>query len=341
VPGQEWVFEANRDFPEALGGRPYLDRIVYRAIPEQTTLLTELFTGGIDVFLQPSPSFAGQIEASPDTRLVTTPFRQYDYIAWNTRRPQFRDPRVRRALTMALDRAQLVAALRHGYGEVGRGTVTPAHWAFDPEDPETLLPHDPEGARRLLAEAGWEPGPDGVLRDREGNPFRFTLVTNAGNDVRRDAAEIAQAQLRPLGIVVQPRQLEFTTMLSMLQGRLDGSGRRVRDFDAVIGGWVVFFRQDDADILHCRAVDGPFQYVGYCNPRVDALIDTLAVVMDREEARPLWREYQRLIVRESPYTVLFYHTQITGVRTRLRDVTIDIRGETARARDWWVAPARR
>jgi peptide/nickel transport system substrate-binding protein len=335
------VFDANPDFPEALGGRPYLDRIVYRFIPETTTLLAELLTGGIDIFVGPPPSMVDQIASSPGVELRASPFRAYDYIAWNTRLPFFRDARVRRALTMALNRAEMVAALRQGYGEVGRSSVTPAHWSYDREDPETILPYDPEGARRLLAEAGWAPGPDGILRDAEGRAFRFTLMTNAGNDVRRDVTEIVQAQLRPLGIDAQPRLIEFTTMISMLQGSLNQAGVRSREFDAVVGGWVNFFRQDDAGILHCDNLNEPYQYVGYCNDRVDVLIDTLAVIMDRDQARPLWKEFQHLIVRESPYTVLFYPERITGVRTRLRGAPMDIRGETMGAAGWWVHPSGR
>jgi peptide/nickel transport system substrate-binding protein len=341
TPGQEWVFESNPDFPEALGGRPYVDRIVYRFVPENTTLLTELLTGAIDVFLNPPPTMFDQIQSTPGVELRNWMFRQYEYIAWNTRLPQFRDARVRRALTMAINRQEMLDALRQGYGEIGRASVPPSHWAYDASDPETLIPYDPEGARRLLAEAGWTPGPDGALRDAQGNPFRFSLITNAGNDTRRDITELVQAQLGQLGITVEPRQIEFTTMISTLQGSLNAAGERVRDFEAVVGGWVVYFRQDDTDILHCRRLNQPYQYVGYCNERVDQLIDTLGVILDREEARPLWREYQRLLVQEAPYTVVFYPERVAGVRTRLQGAVMDIRGETISARDWWLLPQER
>jgi peptide/nickel transport system substrate-binding protein len=341
VPAQEWVFEANPDFPEALGGRPYLDRIVYRVIPESTTLLTELLTGRVDFYLAPQPDMVDQLRATQGVELRNWKFRQYEYIAWNTRLPLFSDARVRRALTMAINRQEMVDALRHGFGEVGHSVVTPAHWAYDPDDRETLIPYDPEGARRLLAEAGWTPGPDSILRDSRGNQFRFQLMTNTESPNRRDAVEIVQAQLRPLGIVVEPRLIEYVTMVEVLQGTLSSAGERERDFDASVGGWVVFFRQDDTDILHCKRLNQPYQYVGFCNPRVDALIDTLGVTMDREQARPLWREYQRLIVQESPYTVLYYPERLGAIRTRLQGVVADIRGETITAGKWWLLPDQR
>jgi peptide/nickel transport system substrate-binding protein len=334
VPGQEWVFEANPDFPEALGGRPYLDRVVYRYIPEMTTLLTELLTGRIDAYFGVNPNQAEQVNSSPGVRLIESPFRQWVYLAWNTRRPMFQDARVRRALTMAIDRQQIVDALLYGYGEVGRGTLSPAHWSYDPNDPGTVLPYDTAQARRLLAEAGWTPGPDGILRNAQGQQFRFTMITNQGNEVRRDILEIVQAQLRQLGIIAQPRLVEWNTMNQQLQSR-------ERNFDAVVSSWVDYFRKDDKDILHSSNLDNPFQYVGYANPRVDALIDTLGVMMNRDEARPLWREYQHLITQEAPYTPLYIPERLTGVSERLQGVQMDVRGELPTVTEWWILPSQR
>jgi len=331
TPGQEWVFEANPDFPEALGGRPYVDRIVYRYIPEMTTLLTELLTGRIDIYLAPNPNQADQIINSAGTRLSVSPSRQWNYFAFNTRQPQFQDARVRRAIAMGINRQQIVDALVFGYGDVGRSPITPAHWSYDDTDDQTMIPYDPEGARRLLAEAGWTPGTDGMLRNAQGTQLRFTPITNAGNDVRRDVLEIMQAQLRQIGIVVEPRLLEWTTMIATLQDPR-------RNFDAVVGGWVDYFQKDDTNILHSRNLDGPYQYVGYSNPRVDQLLDTLIVTTDRAEAAPMWREYQRLIVQEAPYIVLYYPQRLNGVRARVHGVEMDIRGEFPTVQRWWIAP---
>ncbi len=341
VPGQEVVFEANDDFPDALGGRPYLDRVVWRYIPEPTTLLTGLLTGRLDYYTGPIPEQAAQIEGSDNAQLIDFPFRQWVYIAWNTRLPQFEDPRVRRALTMAINRQEIVDGLVYGYGEVGRGTVWPAHWAFDGDDSGTFLPHDPEAARELLAEAGWVQDEDGILRDAEGTPFRFDLMTNQGNDTREQIIQYVQAQLRPLGIQVRPRLREWTSMLDQLRGSLGPDGERERDFDAVVSSWVDAFRKDDHDQLHCRAMNEPYQYVGYCDEEVSRLIDTVAVLADREEARPFWRQYDRLVAQEAPYTVLYYPQRLAGLSRRMQNVEMDTRGELINVQQWWIAPQHR
>lgn len=340
--GDRWEFEANPDFPAALGGRPFLDRLVWRHIPEQTTLLTALRTGEVDVYIAPRPQQAREIEAQPSLRLNVSPHRQWVFIAWNTRLPMFADARVRRALGMAIDRQHVVDALLHGYGEVGRASLTPVHWAFDRADPQTLLPYDTAAAGRLLAEVGWvDRDGDGVREDAQGRPFRFSLRSNQGNELRKDIAEMVQAQLKLVGVDAQPQQVEWKTFLEQLEGHDGPDGHRVRDYEAVINGWVDFFRKDDADIFHSRNIDRPYGYAGYANPQTDRYIDSLARIVDRDAARPVWRAHQRLLVQESPYTVLYYPQRLNGVNRRLHDAVMDIRGEFATVREWWIAPADR
>jgi peptide/nickel transport system substrate-binding protein len=336
VPNQEWVFEANPDFPEALGGRPYLDRIVYRVIPEQTTLLTEILTGRVDVYPAPNPNQAEQLEAAREVRLLSTPYRAYTHIGWNTRNPLFADARVRRALTLAIDRRAIVEALLYGHGDEGVSTSTPVHWVYDDQYRALVPPRDVAAARALLTQAGWVPGPDGVLRDATGRQFRFTLVTNQGNDMRRDVAEIVQAQLRPLGIRAEPRSLEWNTLIGLLDGHLDADGNRVRDFEAVVSGWVNNFRKDDAAILHSRNLDSPFQETGFSDATVDRLLDQLPLMTDRDRARPLWQEYHQRLVELAPYTILFYPDRLLAHRDRVHGVRIDARGDFISAAEWWV-----
>lgn len=342
VPNQEWVFEANPGFPEDLGGRPYLNRLVYRYIPEQTTLLTELLTGGVDMYLGINPQDAARVKVAENTELIASPFRQWNSIAWNTRLPMFDSAEERRALTMAIDRQRIVEALLYGYADVGRSTVTPAHWSYDPDDPETILPYDTAAARQLLADAGWiDRDNDGILENEQGREFRFTLKSNQGNDLRADIMEVVQAQLRPLGIVVEPRLVEWNTYVQQLQGSLNDEGVRERDFEAAIWGWVDYFRKDDADVLHSDNLAGPYQFVGFSNPRADQLIDTLDVMLNRGEAMPLWKEYQHLMVQQAPYTVLYYPQDLTGIRERLQGVEMDTRGNFINVTDWWILPSQR
>lgn len=342
VPGQEWVFEANPEYPRALGGRPYLDRLVFRVIPDASARLTEVFTGAADVSSIPFAR-AAEVDGTPGLRLHSFADGTWNYIGWNLRLPLFRDPRVRRALTMALDRQAIADAVTHGHAEPGRSTVTPVHWAYDADDPELTLPHDPEGARRLMAEAGWrDRDGNGIVENAAGQPFRFVLKFASGYDEFREPAVIAQAQLRRIGVDVVLREVELNTLIHQVDGRLDSRGERERDFQAVVFGWVdgPFFK-DDSPYLHSRAMNEPYGQAGYSNPRADLLMDSLRVTLDPDSARALWREYQRLLTREAPYTVLFYPHVLFAVRERLQGVEMDRRGFLVSAARWWIPPAQR
>jgi len=332
--GQSWTFEANPDFPEELGGRPYLDRIVFRVIPEATTLLTELLTGTIDFYTAPPTDQARLIEADRNLRLVNYPDRAFVLIGWNQLRPPFDDVRVRRALTKGIDRNQIVDAVLYGYGELANATVPQFFWQYD-RTAGADLAYDPDGARALFAEAGWTPGPDGTLRNPEGRPLQFTLNTNQGNQMRADIAQIVQAQLRTIGVDVRVQILEWGTLLDRI------NNPRTREFDAVLIGWRTEFRIDDSDLFHCDKRDEPFQWVSHCDPRLDVLLDTLPLISDREASLPLWREYQHLLAEQQPYTFIYFSERLHGVNNRLRNVAPDPRGDWVGISRWWIPEAQR
>lgn len=331
--GQSWVFAANDRWPADLGGRPYLDRIVFRPIPEPTTLLTELLNGNIDYYIAPSPDQADQIEQSPAARLVSFPDRSFAVISWNERKPMFADVNVRRALTMAIDRQAIVQGVRRGFGQLANSTVPPFYWNFDPQAGSELK-YDPQGAKQLLAQAGWrDTNGDGIL-DKDGQPFSFTLYTNSGNRERQDITEIVQAQLKAVGVNAQPRVLEWGALLDKLQ-------REPRTYDAAVVGWVTEFRIDDSDLFSCRKLKDPFQWVGYCDPQTQRYLDTLPKIADRTAAKPLWAEYQKKISHDQPFTFLYFVRRLEGVHERLRNVHPDARGDWVGAARWYLDPRMR
>lgn len=332
VDGQSWTFEANEQFPKELGGRPYLDRIAVRVVPEQTTLLTELLTGRVDYYIAPPPEQAQRIKAAEGVRLVTFPDRAFVIIGWNQKRELFEDARVRRALSMAIDRQAIVDGVLYGYGQVGGTTVPPFFWQYDPQAASDIR-YDPEEAKRLLAEAGWrDRDNNGVLENEKGKEFRFELKTNAGNQARKDITEVVQADLRKIGVVAQPRVLEWGTLLDQI------NDPKRRDFDALAIGWVTEFRIDDRDLFHCEKLNDPYQWVGYCDPETDRLLDTLPKIMDRNAAKPLWSQYQHKIAQDQPYTFVYFQERLEGVSNRLRNVDPDARGDWVGVKDWWILP---
>lgn len=333
-PGDRWVFEANPAFPKELGGRPYLDRLVDRIIPDQGTLLSELLSGGIDVYMNAQPDQLPRIEADTALRVQTFRNREVAFIAWNSRRPQLRDRRVRRALTMALNRPEIIRAVRKGYGSIATTTVGPYHWAYD-SAAVPPLPYDPDSARVLLTKAGWvDRNGDGIREDTAGVKLSISIKTNPGSRQRAAILQIIQAELKDVGVQVRPEFVESTTLTREITSP-------ARDFDGVFMSWISEFKLDDRDLFLSSRINGPYALSGTHDPALDRLLDTLQLVVNRRQAKPLWVEYEREQQREQPYTFLYYVDRLTGLRRALHGTEMDARGELVNVRHWWLDPAAR
>lgn len=332
-PQESWTFTANPDFPTGLGGRPYVDRYVYRVVPEPTTLLTDLLTEQADVYVKMSPDQAERVEAEDGIELVSFQFRDVEFIVWNSRLPELSDARVRRAMTLGTNRAEIVEALLGGYGQVANTSVPPFHWAHD-ASLDAANEYDPEAAAALLEEAGWiDRDGDGVREDADGLPLSVEMKYSDGNQRRQDVAEIMQAQLSQIGVELTPTVVEYSTFVEQMT--------QTRDFGAVSLTWVVEFKVDDTDLFSSERADGIYAFSGTNNADMDALLGRLQTIVDRDESRPVWYEYQRVLNEEHPYTFLFYADRLVGVNERLQGVAMDVRGEWINIKDWWIEPASR
>jgi peptide/nickel transport system substrate-binding protein len=328
--GQQATFAANEDYPQGLGGRPYLDRIVFRVVPEATTRLTEILTGAIDVNYSLLPDEAQQVQAQRGVELINYPGREFLYVGWNNEREPFRDPRVRQALTMGIDRQGLIDALMFGFAEPAAGMI--ASWS--PADPGLdPMPYDPDGARQLLQQAGWTPGADGIMR-REGQPLRFTLLSSEDR-LRQDLTVVIQQQLRQIGVDVQVRAVEFQTLLQQ---------HREREYEAVIAGWSLDnFRVDPSPLFSCAEAQriGSPNRAGYCNPDADRLIEAGLRETNESRAQEIWGEFSRILQRDQPITFLAWPEQLSAVHARLQGVEMDVRGKLLTAPQWWIPAGQR
>jgi peptide/nickel transport system substrate-binding protein len=332
-PKETLTFAANLDFPAALGGRPRLDRVIFRIIPEPTTMVTELANRTTDVIgwtLQPDQ--AVQVQGQPALTLKHFPSREFTYVAWNGTREPFRDPAVRRALAMAIDRAALIQGLMRGFAVPASGMIP----AWSPLHSEVAaLPYDTGQARRTLAAAGWRDGNhDGVV-EKNGRPLRFVLQVNTANRTHQDMAQVIQQEMRAIGVQVEVRAQEFQTMLVQF---------KARDYDAVIGNWSLdTFKVDPSPLFSCALAQqaNSSNRTGYCNPRADEMMARGLRETDPARATAIWKDYFTLLQQDQPITFLFWSEDMAGVGPRLQGVTMDARSKLANVRDWWIPAGRR
>ncbi|HEX6135768.1 MAG TPA: ABC transporter substrate-binding protein [Longimicrobiales bacterium] len=326
-----WVFAANPDFAESLGGRPYLDRVVWRPIPDGNTQITELRTGTADIALTPMAEQFATLRSTPGFRGINQQGRQYASAIWNSRVPPLDDARVRLALGLAIDRPKIIQTLRAGFGTPAVGPVGPTHWAYD--ESVAPLPYSPDSARALLRAAGIEDrNNDGVAELPGGEPFEIELKIPAGNAINRDMAELIRSDLSQIGVRIVTRPTEWGTMQ---QDFLSPE----RNFEAILLGWQSDFRLNLRDIFHSQTLGAGYQFSSYSNPRVDSLIDRTRTARTLDDARPLYAEIQRILRDEQPWSFLYYYPDLILVRDRLQGVEIDDRGALLAIQRWWVTDA--
>jgi peptide/nickel transport system substrate-binding protein len=334
-PGQRIVLVRNERFFGA--PKPWLDRIVLEFVPEPSTAVGRLRAGSVDVVASPdlplrdAAALRDEFAAGKsDVRVLSVPGRSYDFIGYNANDPLFGDRRVREALTLAIDRREIVRALCHGFAEVLDGPIVPILWAHNPRLP--AVPYDPEAAKRLLAEVGWrDTDADGVL-DKNGVRFEFSLITNSNNPLRTQAIVPVQENWRRIGVKAN---LEAMEMQAALQRRTD------RKYQAYYGGWEsgLAVTATLEGLWSCTSRKGRSNFTDYCNPRVDSLNALAAVQTDPESAKPMLFEAQSILAADHPYTWMYCEQTVIGIGPRVQGVVVDGRGSFVNMEDWYV-PAR-
>lgn len=358
TPGQEAVLVRDDNWWGA--PQPYIDRVVLRVYPDETLALDALEHGEIDLLERVPPLRARALKTNPNVRVVDIPALTETQIVWNTlesnayladrqRRgcaegkecredendihrlqqtaphPILSEPAVRHALTLALDRRDLIAGLLAGYGQAGDTPVLSSLWAHDgAAAPE----YDPASARRELDAAGWvDLNRDGV-REKNGRKLRIALLTNAESASKRDIAERCAVMLKLIGVELQVEAVPRGVY-----------AQRARDkrFDALLIGMRIGTALSVG--LHTRdAVSRGLNMGSWSSPESDALLDRTAQAASRDAAKPLWAAWQQLVRRDRPVTVLYEERALIGLSARLQDATPSPLDPYDNLPAWWITP---
>ena len=306
-PQQRFVLRRNEKYFEP--GLPKVDRVVFQIAPDQASQMALLRSGQVQYVEFIPPGDAHLIEADPNLRLTSYLSRHFYFVQWNLMRPLFAEKEVRQALTLAIDRQGIIDSLHYGYANVCYSPFTSNTW-FHHKGLKPW-PYDPDRARELLASRGWvDHDGDGVL-DRDGVPFRFELLINSGNPLRRDIMVVIQEQLRRIGIAVETRMMDFNAMLVPLASH---------DFDATIFGLAIDTSFNTYAFFHSRAIDDGFNWGGYSNPEVDRVIEAIEAEVDQQVALPLYHRLQELLHEDQPFTFLYESQRLGAAYKTLRDV---------------------
>ena len=291
---------ANDDYFE---GRPKIDKIVFHVIADPMTRLLMLKNGQLDL---------GSIEPLVMERQLSSEFFKrfniyekislsYTYLGFNLRKKKFADPRVREALSLAINREELVDILFFKHAKVCTGPFLPGSSAFDPsiKAPKQNI----ERAKELLFEAGYD----------KNHPLEFEIATSNSSSIRPYAAEILQYQLAKVGVVVKLRVMEWQAFLNMVVFP--------HNFDTVLLGWGLSPTPDPYMFWHSDSdKKGGFNLVGYHNSEIDRLIEESQSVIDKDKLSQMWQKMFAIIVADNPYLFLYIPNSITAVNKEIKNI---------------------
>jgi peptide/nickel transport system substrate-binding protein len=329
--GEYVLLEKNRQYWRG-PAYPKIDRILFRFLPNTTTRINQLRSGEVHMVALVPWDKVRELRALASVRLNQVLGNGYEHVTLNERHfPAFTDVRVRQALAHAIDRELLVRTVLDSLVTTVDGPIQPLSWAYEPN--VTKYRYDTAAANRLLDDAGWKRGPDGV-RSKDGKALAFTLITQAGFAIRENIAQALQREFRDVGINASVKLIDGTSISSVWF-----SG----DFDAMLHWWqsgadpeITLFFAGDRTPPAGRNInyfsDDSLTRVLYASDRT----------VDQAKRAELLKAAQRRVAALVPELPLYNTSKIDAVPAMLRN----FKGNPTNAgpfwnvHEWELAPAR-
>jgi len=310
-------------------GAPKLKEIIIKFIPDENTELSALRTHDLDWQFEASPDQYAQLKALPGVRLVLQDRNEFERVQINTSHPPLDDVRVRQAIAYALDVSALVADLTFGSATAADQDLPPFMWAHAAR--VMRYPHDVQRAKALLAQAGWTPGPDGVVR-KGGRRLSLTLVTQVSNVTRRLAVVQTQAMLRQVGIAVEPKFYPGALLFAAMgDGGILQNGR----FDLAWNAWVSGIDPDQSSLVLCDA-QPPHgnNETHYCNADVDTAEHTALNNFQQPARKKAYARIEALLTRDEPRIPIWWPHQIQPINPDFHNFAPNPVTESWNAYEW-------
>ena len=305
--------------PDYFGGKPKIDKILYKFLPDPNTSFLYLKQKKLDIGGLTPMQASRQIDDNfkNNFEMLSRPSFGFSYLGFNLENPKFKDIKVRQALSLAINRQELVDILFFGYAKVCNGPFMPGSFAYNDSVKETK--QNLEKAKQLLKEAGYD----------EKNPLSFELITNTGNDIRVNTAQILQYQLAKVGVELKIRVMEWQAFLNTVV--------HPRKFETVLLGWSLALMPDAYPLWHSSSSKlGGFNLVGYKNEKVDELIEKGSVTINKDELSTIYKDIFKIVAEDLPYLFLYIPDSITAINKKIENIEPAFIGIMHNQKDWQI-----
>ena len=317
VAGSHITFKKNPDYH---GHVTKLETFIHKFVPDQTVLYTQFKTGEIDIMglhgIPPERYEEAKRLSGRDILPTAQPWVEFIY--FNCGKPQFKDPRVRRALYWAVDKERWIKDVYYGTVSRTLSYLHPSHWAYntDLKDPG----HNPREAAQLLDAAGWKVGSDGI-REKDGVKLKFSMSTTAGAKSREQAEALIQQNWKEINVAMEIRNFPASVVW--------GDYCVMSKFDTLMVGWepTVGMDPDYTARCHSKQIPAKYQtgsnYVQYENPEVDKLLEDGAVTQDRAKRKETYWKIQKILHDEVPFAPIFGWEFLYGKKSDVKGYKIN------------------
>ena len=297
------------------GPKPYLDRIVFRIIPEEEARMIALRTGEVDMVLLPALAALPGLQRDPNYTVAGITGTRTVFIACTLTQPPMDDVRIRRALMIGTDRKAIVDNIVGPAGTIANDMMAPGIFGYSPQHLDKMYPHDAKGAASLLAQAGFRPGQGGVL-ERGGAPLTLTMMSSRGRYPKdAEISEAFQAQMRDLGVRVDVQTPEYAVVFSSLRAP-------TLDVPLMLSAWGnITGDADQTLVTTARSDQVPprgWNAFRYLNPLYDKAVNQARVSVDPGERAALYAQCQQMLARDLPYFPIYNMNNIAAMRSYVK-----------------------
>ncbi|PEC63742.1 ABC transporter substrate-binding protein [Bacillus toyonensis] len=304
IPGQEVRFVANENY---YAGKPKIPNFIYKITSGDTKL--QLFqTGEVDYTgLGTGDEILEQAKGLEFANIQIETAASFSYIYMNNNKPYLKDKKVRQALIYGLDRKKYVDTALKGYGTVANVPIHPTSWAYT-EEGVNKYEYDKEKAKKLLDEAGWKVGSDGV-REKDGQKLKLSYFGPSSAKDSDLLIPIAKENYKEIGVEFNPEFMDFNTMLSKVNKG---------DYDLASVSTPITSDPSETAGEYLSGVND--KSLGYKNAKVDELIKKGIETVDIEKRKPIYKELYKELSDDPPVILLNYRRTITGYNGNIKGI---------------------
>ncbi|MEJ2665643.1 MAG: ABC transporter substrate-binding protein [Deinococcales bacterium] len=313
--------------PNYWGGTPKLAGMVFKIVPEPDAQVAQVLSGGLDLIRVDNPALLSRLQNAPGLSLDQQSENVYFFVILHQTDPRFQDVRVRQALLYAIDRNAIIKSVLKGYGEVATGPIAPVQKAYyDPTVKQ--YPYDPAEAKKLLAEAGWTPGPDGTLQ-KDGKPFEITIDEGQFGQLV-PIALLVQQYWQDIGVKVKMNIMDWNSYLTKTYVK--------RDYQATVCWWRTPTTPDVSPYYLSSAAASGNNWPGYKDPHLDQLLETELAATSQEAKVAATKAVEQYVAQQLPYLYLYYPKTVVVRKSNLKGLlAINLPAAFQHTVDWYVS----